>query len=138
MQRKIFDCHMHTLSGAPENLQIIADHFGFDKYTVLGCPCFAGINNNLYVLLAKARCDQVVPHVSCTQRRKFVIVAGVTYIVGITQHYQLVTMYQYVFKDQLVYIILRLFVYPAVIKCEMYLESISVLTVPRYCNERQE
>jgi predicted TIM-barrel fold metal-dependent hydrolase len=54
MQRKMFDCHMHTLSGAPEKLQVIADHFGFDKYAVLGCPCFAGENNNLQVLLAKA------------------------------------------------------------------------------------
>ena len=54
MLRKIVDCHMHTLSGAPERLQVIADHFGFDKYTVLGCPCFAGPLNNLQVLLAKA------------------------------------------------------------------------------------
>jgi hypothetical protein len=54
MQRKIFDCHMHTLSGTPEKLQAIADHFGFEKYAVLGCPCFAGGLNNLHVLLAKA------------------------------------------------------------------------------------
>ncbi len=54
MPRKIVDCHMHTLSGAPEKLQGIADHFGFEKYTVLGCPCFAGPLNNLEVLLAKA------------------------------------------------------------------------------------
>jgi predicted TIM-barrel fold metal-dependent hydrolase len=54
MQRKIFDCHMHTLSGTPEKLQAIADHFGFEKYAVLGCPCFAGELNNLHVLLAKA------------------------------------------------------------------------------------
>ena len=54
MQRKIVDCHMHTLSGFPEMLQVIADHFGFDKYAVLACPCFAGPLNNLQVLLAKA------------------------------------------------------------------------------------
>ncbi len=54
MHRKIVDCHMHTLSGTPEKLQVIADHFGFDKYAVLGCPCFAGSLNNLQVLLAKA------------------------------------------------------------------------------------
>ncbi len=54
MQQKMVDCHMHTLSGAPERLQHIADHFGFEKYAVLGCPCFAGPLNNLEVLLAKA------------------------------------------------------------------------------------
>ena len=54
MRRKIFDCHMHTLSGAPDMLKAIADHFGFEKYAVLGCPCFAGELNNLQVLLAKA------------------------------------------------------------------------------------
>ncbi len=54
MQRKIFDCHMHTLSGAPDMLKVIADHFGFEKYAVLGCPCFAGELNNLQALLAKA------------------------------------------------------------------------------------
>ncbi len=54
MRQKIVDCHMHTLSGAPEKLQTIADHFGFEKYAVLGCPCFAGPLNNLEVLLAKA------------------------------------------------------------------------------------
>ncbi len=54
MQQKMVDCHMHTLSGSPERLQPMADHFGFEKYTVLGCPCFAGPLNNLEVLLAKA------------------------------------------------------------------------------------
>ncbi len=49
----VTDCHMHTLEHAPQLLPEIAQHFGFSKYCALGCPAFAGDQNNGEALAAK-------------------------------------------------------------------------------------